>query len=428
MSTVGAIVYIWRQSRSTVMCVAGLYLCSLVVNAQAVIPSWQQEVRRSTEQKDWTAAMAIVNRQIDLMPHNADVRGWRARVLLWSGKLVEAEMEYNELLATVPRDPDLWLGLGTVYLREGRGKEALQALTHAVELDPKRADLRVARAGALRTLGRQSEARLELKRAVDLDPTNENGRAALIALRGEGRHELRLGVNSDLFSFADANQDGAITVISHWSPHWASMASGSGYYKGGTGAEKFIASLIRDFGGWGTVTLGGAIGHDNGVIPKHEAYFEADRGFRLHRTPFVHGLEIVYGQHWYWYSTARILTFNEMTLLYLPGDWTWSLGLTGSQSHFYGAGSQWRPSGVTRLGFPIASREQRRLGGNVFYAVGTENFAHIDQIGEFASHTYGGGLRLQFAGNQDVTGFAAYQSRSQDHTESSFGFSYGIRF
>ena len=86
------------------------------------------------------------------------------------------------------------------------------------------------------------------------------------------------------------------------------------------------------------------------------------------------------------------------------------------------------PSGVTRLGFPIASREQRRLGGNVFYAVGTENFAHIDQIGEFASHTYGGGLRLQFAGNQDVTGFAAYQRRSQDHTESSFGISYGIRF
>jgi Flp pilus assembly protein TadD len=146
MSTVGAIVYIWRQLRSAVMCVAGLYLSSLVVNAQAVIPSWQQEVRRSAEQKDWTAAMAIVNHQIDLMPHNADVRGWRARVLLWSGKLVEAEIEYNELLATVPGDPDLWLGLGTVYLREGRGKEALQALTHAVELDPKRADLRVARA------------------------------------------------------------------------------------------------------------------------------------------------------------------------------------------------------------------------------------------------------------------------------------------
>jgi tetratricopeptide (TPR) repeat protein len=428
MSTAGAIVYIWRQSRTTVMCVAGLYLCSLVVNAQAVIPSWQQEVRRSAEQKDWTAALDIVNRQINLMPHDTDLRGWRARVLLWSGKLVEAESEYNELLATVPGDPDLWLGLGTVYLRNGRGREALRALTRAVELDPQRSDLRVARASALRTLGRKNEAKLELKRAVDLDHTSADGRAALIALQGEGRHELRLGVNSDLFSFADANQDGGITVISHWSPHWASMASGSGYHKAGIGAEKFIASLIRDFGGWGTVTLGGALGHDNGVIPKHEAFFEADRGFRLHGKPCVRGVEIVYGQHWYWYSTARIITFNEMTLLYLPRDWTWSLGLTGSQSHFYGAGSEWRPSGVTRLGFPIASREARRLGGNVFYAIGTENFAHIDQIGEFASHTYGGGLRLQFAGNQDVTGFAAYQRRSQDRTESSFGFSYGIRF
>jgi len=392
------------------------------------MPPWQQEVRRSAEQKNWTAAMAIVNRQIELMPHDADVRGWRARVLSWSGKLVEAEIEYNELLATVPGDPDIWLGLGSLYLREGRGKEALQALTRAVELDPQRADLRVARAGALRTLGLQNEAKLELERALDLDPKNDDGRAALIALRGEGRHELRLGVNSDLFSFADANQDGGITIISHWSQRWVSMTSGSGYHRGGTGAEKFTASLSRNFGGWGTVTLGGALGHDNGVIPKHEAFFETDHGFRLHGTPFVHGLEIVYGQHWYWYRTARILTFNEMTLLYLPGDWTWSLGLTGSQSHFSGTGSEWRPSGVARLGFPIASREQRRLGGNVFYAVGTENFAHIDQIGEFASHTYGGGLRLQFSGRQDIAGFAAYQRRSQDRTEASFGFSYGIRF
>jgi tetratricopeptide (TPR) repeat protein len=410
------------------MCVAGLCLCSVVVNAQAIPASWQQEVRRSAEQENWTAAMAIVNRQIDLMPHDTDVRQWRARVLLWSGKFVEAEIEYSELVNTIASDPDIWLGLGTVYLREGRGNEALQALTRAVELDSQRADLRVARAGALRALGRQNEARLELKRAIDLDPTSDKERATVIELRPEGRHELRLGVNSDLFSFADANQDGGITVISHWSTRWASMASGSSYNKGGTGAEKFIASLIRDFNGWGAVTLGGALGHDNGVIPKHEAFFEYDHGFRLNDTPLVHGLEIVYGQHWYWYSTARILTFNEMTLLYLPGDWALSLGLTGSQSHFFGAGSEWRPSGVARLGFPIASWEQRRLAGNIFYAVGTENFAHIDQIGEFASHTYGGGLRWQFPRHQDVTGFAAYQKRSQDRAESSFGFSYGIRF
>jgi hypothetical protein len=83
---------------------------------------------------------------------------------------------------------------------------------------------------------------------------------------------------------------------------------------------------------------------------------------------------------------------------------------------------------MTRLGFPITKWEERRLGGNVFFAVGTEDFAQVNQIGEFSSQTYGGGLRLQLTARQDVNGFAAYQRRSQDRTESSFGFTYGIRF
>jgi len=62
------------------------------------------------------------------------------------------------------------------------------------------------------------------------------------------------------------------------------------------------------------------------------------------------------------------------------------------------------------------------------FAVGTENFAQVDQVGEFSSQTYGGGLRLQLTARQDVTGFGAYQRRSQERTESSFGFTYAIHF
>src|SRR5689334_3285166 len=60
--------------------------------------------------------------------------------------------------------------------------------------------------------------------------------------------------------------------------------------------------------------------------------------------------------------------------------------------------------------------------GNVFFAVGTENFAQVDQIGQFSSQTYGGGMRFQFTQRQDVTGFAAYQKRTQDRTQTSLGF------
>jgi tetratricopeptide (TPR) repeat protein len=408
--------------------VAGVYLLCIAMCGQQLASTWQEDVRRYAEAKDWSAAMAIVDREINRAPRDMDVRAWRARVLMWSGKLAEAELEYHVLITAAPNDPDNWLGLATLYSREGRTTEALQALDRAVDLDPKRSDIHVARARTLRALGSQDGARLEFNRTLDLDPTNAEGRAGLGSLRDEPRHEVRVGVNTDLFNFTDTNQDEGLTLISRWTPEWGTLVAFDGYHWGGTEAEKFVGSLTRKFPRVGALTVGGAAAHDNGVIPKDEWFFDYDQGFRLHRTRFLHGLEIVYGQHWYWYTTARILTINETMLFYLPRDWTWSLGLIEARSHFLAAGAEWRPSGITRLGFPIANWEQRRLGGNVFFAVGTENFAQVNQIGEFSSQTFGGGLRLQLTARQDVTGFADYQKRTQDRTESSFGFTYGIRF
>ena len=91
-------------------------------------------------------------------------------------------------------------------------------------------------------------------------------------------------------------------------------------------------------------------------------------------------------------------------------------------------GVDWKPSGLSKLGFPIKSWGLRRLTGNVFFAVGTEDFAQLSQIGSFSSQTYGGGLRLQLTPRQDVTAYGGFQQRTQDHTDTSFGWSYGIRF
>jgi tetratricopeptide (TPR) repeat protein len=357
-----------------------------------------------------------------------DVRAWRARVLTWSGKLVEAEVEYQEILAAFPNDPDNWMGLANIYSRENRPKEALQALDRALELDPRRADIRVARGAALRALGAQNQAKVEFRQALDLDPTNAEGRAGIISLREDTKHELRVGVNSDLFNFADANQDEGLTILSKWSSRWNTSVAADDYHWGGLNAEKFGASVTGRLPAWGALTIGGAAAHDNGVIPREEGYCEYDHGFKLRRSGPLQGIEITYGPHWYWYATARILTMTETALFYLPREWTWSLDLIEARSHFSATGAEWRPSGMTRLGFPLTRWKDRRLGGNVLFAVGTENFAQVNQIGEFSSQTYGGGLRFQLTGLQDVTGFAAYQKRSQNRDESSFGFGYGIRF
>lgn len=402
--------------------------CSFALGEQAP-PPWQEQVRKCAQEQDWTTAMAIVDREIARSPEDMDIRAWRARILMWSGRLVDAENEYRMILAVEPADADHWMGLATVYAREGHPEKAQQALDHGLEIDAKRADLHAARGRALRATGKLGEAKQEFQKALQLDPASEEARAGLVSLRGDPKQELRFGVDTDLFNFAAANQDGGVSWTSHWTSRWMTTASERVYRRTGTDAERVSASVGGKSPRWGALAVGGATARDNGVIPKSEAFFDYDRGFKIGQNCFVHGLEIDYGQHWYWYQTARILAIQELTVLYLPREWSWSLGLTGARSQFPATGAEWRPSGLTKLNFPIAGNQERpRLGGNLFFAVGTENFAQVDQIGRFSSQTYGGGLRFELTARQDVTGFGAYQKRTQDRTETSFGFSYGIRF
>ena len=407
---------------------AGASLSGSAVGAQDRLLQWQAEVRGYAEVQDWDSAMKIVDREVARAPKDMDVRTWRARVLAWSGRLAEAETEYIEILKFAGSDPDNWMGLASVYLREGKPNDALRALDRAVELDPKRADLRAARGRALRTAGERNEARKDFQNALNLDPTSVEARTGLNSVRGDPKHALRFGQDDDLFNFTSANHDGWVSLASQWTPHWATSFAGSFYDRTGIGAEKFSGAVTGRVHQWGALTVGGSAGHDNGVIPKSEAFFEADHSWKVGEATFLRGVEFVYGQHWYWYQTSRILTLNGTTLLDLPRDFAISLGATGVRSSFSGAGAEWQPAGMARLRFPLANWGEKRLSGNIFFAVGSEDFAQIDQIGRFASQTYGGGLRFQINPRQDITGYSSYQKRTQGRTDTGFGLSYGIHF
>jgi hypothetical protein len=135
-------------------------------------------------------------------------------------------------------------------------------------------------------------------------------------------------------------------------------------------------------------------------------------------------LEGSFQQHWSWYNGAHVLTFATNQIVYLPRDWTWTLAVIGARTGFAGTPVAWEPSGWSKIGFPLP----RHFTGNVFYAVGTENFSQIDQIGRIAGHTYGGGLRYQMAERQDITGYVSRQDLKLNQTITSFGLSYGIHF
>src|SRR5229473_7131568 len=146
---------------------AGASLLGLPIRSQEQHPDWQAEVRKCAEARDWDSALRVVDREVARAPEDMDVRAWRARVLAWSGRMAEAEKEYLAILKVSRNDPDNWMGLASVYSREGKAEEALRALDVAVELDPKRADLHAARARTLRAAGEQSEARSEFQRALN---------------------------------------------------------------------------------------------------------------------------------------------------------------------------------------------------------------------------------------------------------------------
>jgi tetratricopeptide (TPR) repeat protein len=399
-----------------------------MASGQQQFPEWETKVRMYVATQNWTAALNEVDSQIALAPQDMDIRAWRARVLAWSGDLSNAEKEYLTIVKVVPSDPDNWMGLGNLYLRQGRATDALRALDRAVELDPKRADLREAHARVLRAVGDIEQARIEFQRALNLDPSSQDASVGLASLRGEPKHELRFSEENDTYNFASNNHAGWASLVSNWTPHWTTSIAGDFFEIFGANAGKVIGSVTGRMPRWGALTIGGATAHDNGVIPRVEAFFDLDHGWKIGESGPLRAIEFVYGQHWYWYATSRILTVNGTGIVYLPNGFTWSVGITAARSTFPGSGMQWQPSGISRLSFPLAHGQVRSLAGNILFATGTENFAQVDQIGSFSSHTYGGGLRFQFARYQDVAAYASYQKRSQDRTDTNFGMSYGIHF
>jgi tetratricopeptide (TPR) repeat protein len=402
------------------MCFLALPALILPVLAQEQPPNWQAQVRKYCDASDWPSAMRVLEAEIARAPQDLDLKGWRARVLTWAGRLEEAEHDYLEILAVDKRDPDNWAGLATVYLREGKIDDALRAIEIAVQIDPRRADLHAAYARISGAARHCVDARPEFAKAPLPIKTGKTG----------PRHEseLRVGVENDSLSYTQANQGQGVNISTRWTPLWSTNLGGGFYQRSGIFADKFVGSVTLHAPSFAAITAGGAIADDHAVIPKSEAFFDFDRGLAIRDSTILKGIEFEYGQHWYWYQAARILTLNGAAVLYLPREWSLTLAATGARSAFSGSGVEWRPSGSARLGFPLVAWRTARLSGNILFAAGDENFASSDQIGRFSSQTYGGGLRLEFLSRMYATFTYSFQQRTQNRSDSYSGAGYGIRF
>ncbi len=400
---------------------------SLSVGAQVTPPSheanWQDRVRDQVKQGNVDAALQAINKQLVMKPDDLEARGWLARIIGWKGEWAQAEHEYRKVLRVSPNDVDILCGLADVLLWQGKLQPALETIDRARDLSPYNLEVLLRRAKLLRALGRTKEARAEFDHVLLLDSQNSEARGGLASVRGEHRHELRFGNDVDTFNYIDTAETQSVVLSSRWNRHWSTNFTSSFYQRFGKQAQRLASDASFRFSKADWVGVGGAAANDNGIIPKREASAEYGHSFQFPGR-WVRGIDASYQQRWLWYQGAHILILSLSQTYYFPRGWTWTLVATGARSGFTSSGIDWAPSGSTKLGLPIVNR----ISGELLFAVGSEDFAEIDQIGRFSARTFGGGLHLRITSTQDVSGYVAHQVRSQAQTQTTYGLSYGIRF
>jgi tetratricopeptide (TPR) repeat protein len=385
---------------------------------------WQEAVRSAVARKNLDAAAAIADKRLSANPGDLEARAWRARLLAWRRCWPEAETEYRRVLEKAPSDTEVMAGLADVLVWQGKLEEALGVLDRARAILPLQTFILDRRGRVLARLQRSREAAAEFRAALRLNPNDHEARAGVESLRAERRHELRFGLDTDSFNYTDTAAAESVTLISRWDSRWTTTFASTTYQRFGASAERVNARVSRRIGqNW--FAVGGGAGHDEGVIPHRELALEYGRGFRIGDTGLVRGIEFSVSPQWFWYRDSQATILAATAVFYLPRDCMWSLTLVPARSSFPIVGTQWQPSGSTRLSFPIHSE---RLRGNLSFVVGTENFAKADEVGHFSARTLAGGLKYRINAVHDVGGYVAFQDRSQQRTQRSVGFTYGIRF
>jgi len=400
-----------------------LFLVSAQLLTAQTIDEWQARVRDEVENQRIEVALTIVEHRLANAPEDLEAHGWRGRLLSWKGHWSEAEDEFKLVLEKFPNDTEMLTALADTLLWQHNYSEALRTLDQARRSSPTDPEILSRRARVLALLGRTREAQSEYQRTLQFDSQNKDGIAGLTSLRENTKHELNIGEDVDFFNYANAGQTQGASLSSRWNQKWSTVFGVNTYQRFGQHAVKFVASSSLHVARQDWVSVGSAVANVQSVVPTSEAFVEYGHGFRIENR-WLHGLDSSYQQHWFWYRGAHVLTLNTSQVVYLPHGWTWSLNVTGARTGFAGTPVDWRPSGWTKLGVPLC----RRVTGNLFFAVGSENFAQIDQIGHFSAHAIGGGLRYQLAARQDINEYVARQDRSQGQTDTSFGLSYGIHF
>ena len=125
---------------------------------QASAEDWQSRIRQMVQQRELANALVIAEDRLGKHPEDLEARGWRARLLAWTNRWNESEVEYQAVLQCAPRDTDILVGLADLLTWQGRQTEAIAFLDQASAIDASRNDVQLRRGRLLHALGRRAEA------------------------------------------------------------------------------------------------------------------------------------------------------------------------------------------------------------------------------------------------------------------------------
>lgn len=416
---------VWLKDLQMVLRVAFL-ICALawVIAPPMAANDWLTQSRAAVEHGDLQTALAVVTQRLDTAPNDWDALAWHARILGWQKHWETAEREYRSALVHEPQDSDILLGLADVLFFQGKYLSALQVLDRAAKSSAPEVDVLEREARVLNTLGRTSEAQSAYRRLLKIAPGDKEARMALSESSSDRRRfELRVGNESDVFSFADPGNQQLISFRADWSPRWTTVLTATADQRFGSSAQGIGGLVTYKAGKHDWFTFGGQRANQQSVVPLYGEIFGYGHAFQR-SGEFFKGVEVAAEERSLWFASSRVELFRATVTTYLPKGWMWTLAGGCANSAFGRNGAEWTPSGLSRVALPLTSR----LEANALFAVGSESYATIDQIGQFSARTWGGGLKIRTTALQDVSFLLAYQTRSQSQTQTSVGISYGIRF
>jgi ABC-type polysaccharide/polyol phosphate export permease/tetratricopeptide (TPR) repeat protein len=127
-------------------------------------------------------ALGLALQAVALAPHDADIAGHAAELLLRSGRIDDAIALLQSTITRNPNDATLWRLLSSGESQRDAIEAALAAIAHALTLAPENAEYFLHRAHLLHRAGDFVAAAAAINRAAELDPVSQVPRQALLNL------------------------------------------------------------------------------------------------------------------------------------------------------------------------------------------------------------------------------------------------------